>query len=98
MKKDFQKTGEKIEKLLPKLRQECLAFLSEELSKKGSICFDDDAPDDYDLIFINYDSIIKLGFGVILYTVIYCLSMYKFGMNVEEQRLINEPLRKMLKR
>lgn len=50
------------------------------------------------LIFINYDSIIKLGFGVILYTVIYCLSMYKFGMNVEEQRLINEPLRKMLKR
>ena len=55
MKKDFQKTGEKIEKLLPKLRQECLAFLSEELSKKGSIRFDDDAPDDYDFIFINYD-------------------------------------------
>ena len=55
MKKDFQKTGEKIEKLLPRLRQECLAFLSEELSKKGSIRFDDDAPDDYDPIFINYD-------------------------------------------
>ena len=45
----------KIEKLLPKLRQECLAFLSEELSKKGSICFDDDAPDDFDPIYISYD-------------------------------------------
>jgi hypothetical protein len=55
MKKDFQKTGEKIEKLLPKLRQECLAFLSEELSKKGSICFDDDAPDDFDPIYVSYD-------------------------------------------
>lgn len=48
--------------------------------------------------FINFDRLWKLAIGIILYSIIYCLSMLFFGMNTEEKNSILGPVRKVLKR
>ena len=50
------------------------------------------------LVFIDYDSLVKLGIGIVLYTVVYCGSMYLFGMNTEEKELIQGPFNKIKKK
>ena len=48
----------------------------------------------FSLLFINYDSIWKLIFGITVYSMIYCLSVYKLGMNVDEKRVLIDPLKR----
>ena len=50
------------------------------------------------MLFINYDSIIKLVCGIVVYVVIYCISMYFFGINKEEKKMVMGPINKILKR
>lgn len=47
---------------------------------------------------IEFNSILLLGIGIIIYTVVFCLSMYFFGMNKEEKALLDKPLRKVFHR
>lgn len=48
--------------------------------------------------FICYDSLIKLGIGIVMYTVVYCISIYFWGMNQEERELVRTPLMNILKK
>jgi O-antigen/teichoic acid export membrane protein len=44
------------------------------------------------------DSLLKLAFGIMGYTAIYCVCMWLFGMNGNEKSLVTVPLRKVFKR
>lgn len=48
--------------------------------------------------FVNITNLIALGLFAIIYTVIYGLSMYSWGMNAEEKRLVMEPIKKILRK
>lgn len=50
------------------------------------------------MIFVEYNSLIKLVCGIIIYTIIYCVSMFLLGMNEEEKRVIVGPVSKILKK
>ena len=50
------------------------------------------------LLFINFDSIILLGLGMLLYVCVYCVSMFYFGMNEYEKQLIRKPLLRIKKK
>lgn len=50
------------------------------------------------MVFVTIDSLIVLGLWVVLYAAVYCLSMYFLGMNHEEQRMVMEPIRKLVRR
>lgn len=46
--------------------------------------------------FINITGLVKLGVFAVIYTTIYGISMYFFGMNVEEKQLVMGPIKKIL--
>ena len=46
----------------------------------------------------TFDSIVKLLAGIAAYTLIYCISMWTFGMNRYEKDLISRPIKNLLKR
>ena len=48
--------------------------------------------------FIKINSIWMFGACVIAYTVVYCISMWLFGMNDYEKDLVRKPLNKILRR
>lgn len=48
--------------------------------------------------FANITSLVKLGIFVIIYTVVYCFSMYFLGLNAEEKQLVMEPIKKILRK
>lgn len=45
--------------------------------------------------FIDIRGFIRLGIVTIIYTIIYFFSMYLFGMNFEEKKIVTEPLKKI---
>ena len=45
--------------------------------------------------FIQYDSLLKLGVAIVVYTVSYCLSVMFLGLNKEEKLMITGPLSKL---
>lgn len=49
-------------------------------------------------VFIPIKSILTLGVLILIYTGVFCMSMYFIGMNKEEKNLIRVPLRKILGR
>lgn len=48
--------------------------------------------------FANIIGLVKLGVFVIIYTIVYGLSMYFLGMNGEEKRLVMEPIKRILRK
>lgn len=44
---------------------------------------------------LKYDNVFKLGIGIVIYAIIFCLSMYFLGMNEEEKALVDKPIRKV---
>ena len=50
------------------------------------------------MIFVPINSLFVLGAWILFYAVVYCLSMYFFGMNKEEKQMIMGPIRKLTKR
>lgn len=46
------------------------------------------------MLFVEYDKVMKLGVGIFVYVVIYCMSMYWFGLNEEEKNIINTLFKK----
>ena len=44
-------------------------------------------------ILVSYNSLLKLITGIIIYTIIYCVSMWLFGMNKEEKGMVLSMLR-----
>lgn len=48
------------------------------------------------MLMISYNNPIKLMFGVIAYTAVYCGSMYFWGLNKEEKETVQSPINKML--
>ena len=48
--------------------------------------------------FANITGLVKLGVFVIIYTIVYGLSMYFLGMNEEEKQLVMGPIRKILRK
>ena len=48
--------------------------------------------------FANIIGLVKLGVFVIIYTIVYGLSMYFLGMNGEEKQLVMEPIKRILKK
>ena len=48
--------------------------------------------------FVTINSLIVLGICIVLYAVVYCLSMYFLGMNNEEKQMVMGPIRKLIKR
>lgn len=48
--------------------------------------------------FVNLNNIFVLMCCILIYTVIYCSSMWFFGLNLEEKRLIKKPINKLLRK
>lgn len=48
--------------------------------------------------FVTTNSLLALGLWIVLYMIVYCISMYLLGMNHEEKRMVMEPLKKLIKR
>lgn len=48
------------------------------------------------LMRIEYKNVISLAIGIIVYTFIYSISLYFFGMNKEEKSIVEKPIRKVL--
>ena len=48
--------------------------------------------------FVTINSLIVLGFCVVIYALIYCLSIYFLGMNNEEKQMVIGLIRKLIKR
>lgn len=47
---------------------------------------------------LKYDNVLKLGIGIVIYAIIFCLSMYFLGMNEEEKAIVDKPVRKAFSR
>ena len=47
------------------------------------------------MIFVTYNSLAKLGGGIIIYTIVYCVSIYFLGLNKEEKQMILGPLQRI---
>ena len=47
---------------------------------------------------LKYDNVLKLGIGIVIYAIIFCLSMYFLGMNEEEKAIVDKPIRKVFHR
>ncbi|MCD7894893.1 MAG: oligosaccharide flippase family protein [Erysipelotrichaceae bacterium] len=47
-------------------------------------------------LFVSMNSLIVLGLCIIFYSLVYCLSMWFFGMNNYEKSMIEEPINKFL--
>lgn len=45
---------------------------------------------------LEYKNIAMLGIGIIIYTIIFCGSVYFFGMNAEEKAIVNKLIRKVI--
>lgn len=50
------------------------------------------------MLFFEIHDKIQLVLAIIVYSIIYCLSMYFIGMNKEEKAIVDKPLRKVLGR
>lgn len=48
-------------------------------------------------VFVNFSSFSVLAIWVVLYTLSYCISMWFFGMNNEEKKMIREPIRRVFR-
>lgn len=47
---------------------------------------------------IQYVNFVFLVIGIVTYTIVFCVSMYFWGMNTEEKAMINVPFRKVIKK
>ena len=47
---------------------------------------------------LKYDNVLILGIGIVIYAIVFCLSMYFFGMNKEEKAIVDKPIRKVFHR
>ena len=47
---------------------------------------------------LEYDNVLKLGIGIVIYAIVFCLSMYFLGMNEEEKAIVDKPIRKVFHR
>ncbi len=47
--------------------------------------------------FFDFSSLISLFFGIVIYSAVYCASVWLIGMNSYEKSLIQKPLKKLLK-
>lgn len=47
---------------------------------------------------LEYNSILNLGIGIVIYTIVFSLSMYFFGMNEEEKAIVDKPIGKVFSR
>ena len=52
----------------------------------------------FNMRFIEYDNMLKLFCGMVIYGAVYCLSMFFGGMNQEEKSIVMTPLLKVLKK
>ena len=88
MKKDFQKTGEKIEKLLPKLRQECIDYISEKLKENKKIdLYDEEKDIEGESIYVAYDGGNHPEYASNLYSLVYDVHLNnngKVALNTED--------------
>lgn len=50
------------------------------------------------MVFINIENVFALLGSIILYTVVYCASMWLFGMNTYEKELVLGPVKKIFKK
>lgn len=48
--------------------------------------------------FIHFREIMDFAIGVVMYTVVYCASMWMFGMNQYEKNLITLPIKKIIRK
>lgn len=48
--------------------------------------------------FCSIESLLQIIIFALVYTVVYCLSMYFLGMNEEEKQMVTSPIRKILRR
>lgn len=46
--------------------------------------------------FADITGLLRITIFALIYTIVYCISMYFFGMNKEEKQLVMEPIRKIL--
>lgn len=47
---------------------------------------------------VNIDGLLQLGLFVVVYSIVYCLSMYFFGMNEEEKQLVKGIIKRVLRK
>lgn len=47
------------------------------------------------MVFVSFNSVIKLIIGIMVYTLVYCFSMWLLGMNTEEKNMILSVLKKV---
>lgn len=52
----------------------------------------------FSMNFCNIKSLLQIIIFALVYTVIYCLSMYFLGMNEEEKQMVKSPIKKILRR
>ena len=50
------------------------------------------------MLFVPINSLFSLGVWIVLYSAVYCLSMYFLGMNQEEKQMVMGPIQKLIKR
>lgn len=50
------------------------------------------------MLYIKIDKILYLILAIVLYSIIYCISMFLFGMNNDERNLLINPIKKVLSR
>lgn len=50
------------------------------------------------MCYIKFDGIVNFGIWVVVYTAVYCGSMWLFGMNDYEKNLIMQPIKKILRK
>lgn len=43
----------------------------------------------------NFTNVFSLAISIAIYIIIFCISLYCFGMNAEEKKLINKPIRRL---
>ncbi len=48
--------------------------------------------------FITFNNMFAIGIGIVVYSAVYCCSMYVFGFNSEERRMVSGPLNKLIKK
>lgn len=48
--------------------------------------------------YCTYSNVAELVIAILIYSIVFCISMYLFGMNDEEKNIVNKPIRKLLKK
>ena len=48
--------------------------------------------------YCTYSNVAELVIAILIYSIVFCISMYLFGMNDEEKNIVNKQIRKLLKK